>query len=156
MAYGFVTLMDKSKERSTVSFNLATLVSDGTNYPALTAARDALVAAIDGVTEGIIQEQALVAARERLTNVIPTTGHRERKLLVRYQDNDTLKVYTMEIPCIDDDAFTFAAGTDFVDLNASSPPAAQTALLVALNDNLMSPLGNDITVISMESVGRNT
>lgn len=155
MPYTFFTLMDRSKEKSTVTLNLDALTAGGANYATLETAADALYTAIDDVTLGNIQERALVAERTRLTNVVPGTGYRERKLLVRYQDNTTLKVYTIEIPCINDAAFTFAPGTDFVDIGASSPPAAQTALLVALNTHVKSPVGNDITVISMEIVGRN-
>lgn len=153
MTYGIITWQDRSKEKATMTFNLPALLADGSNYAAITAAFAAVQAAVAAVTEGSIFETALVADRTRVSNAIPTDGRREQKFLVRYQDDTTLKVYNLEIPLSDETAMPYNSGTDFVDIGNADPQTA--ALIAALNTNVKSPVGNDITVISIESVGRN-
>lgn len=152
--YAFITWMDKSKEKATMSFFLPTLLADGSNYAAITAAFNAVLAAVEDVTEGNIQEWAIVANRTRLTNEVPVTGRREQKWLVRYQDDTTLKVYNLEIPVSDTASMPFNTGTDFVDIGNAD--AETTALIGALNTNVKSPTGGAITVISIQDVGRNS
>lgn len=149
-----VTLVDDSKETSTVSFFLPDVAADGTNWAAILSARAAILAAVDAVTEGYIKEHHLLTEATRLTNSIPTDGDREAKLQVSYQDNVTLKPHTLTIPCRDKSAFTWSPGTDFVDLGASSP-TSQTDFIAAFNGNVKSPAGNAVTIFSMEKVGRN-
>lgn len=153
MTYGFITWQDRSKEKSTMTFNLPTLLADGSNYAAITTAFSAVLAAVEDVTEGNIFEHAIVARRTRVDNTIPVTGRREQKFVVRYQDDVTLKVYNLEIPLSDETSMPYNAGTDFVDIGSAD--AEVTALIAAFNTYVLSPTGNAITVISIESVGRN-
>ncbi len=153
MTYGMITFIDRSKEKATMTFNLAPIAADGSNYAAITAAFAAVLAAVEDVTEGNVFETAIVATRTRIDNTIPTTGRREQKFLVRYQDNTTKKVYNLEIPLSDESAMPYSPGTDFVDIGNTDTETV--ALIAALNTNVKSPNGNDITVISIESVGRN-
>lgn len=155
MTYGFITWMDHSQEKATMSFNLDQLLADGSNYPAITAAFTAVMNAVEAVTLGNIIEWAIVADRTRVTNAIPAdTSRREQKWLVRYQDDDTKKVYRLEIPMSDVSSMPFATGTDFVDVN--SVDAEVTGLLSAVNTHVKSPTGGDATVLTIEDVGRNT
>lgn len=153
MTYGFFTFADQSKEKATVSFNMADMESDGSNWALLTASFATIKSALQGVTEGSIFEESIVGVRTRLTNVYPVDGHREDKFLVRYQDNTTLKVYGLEIPNADDAAVVYALGTDFWDLNNKN--AAMTAVTAALEGNVVSPTGGAITILSVQRVGRN-
>lgn len=153
MTYGLITWQDRSKEKATMSFNLPDLAGDGSNYGAIMTAFNAVLAAVADVTEGNIFETALVAWRNRIDNTVPSTGRREQKFLVRYQDNVTLRVYNLEIPLSDETAMPYNAGTDFVDIGNAD--AETVALLAALNTYVKSPTGGAITVISIESVGRN-
>lgn len=152
--YGILTWIDKSKEKATMSFFLDDLAADGSNYAAITSAFNAVKAAVVAVTEGSLFEEAIVAKRTRLDNTIPSDGRREQKYLVRYQDNTSLKVYNLEIPCSDLTTMPFSPGTDFIDIG--SVDAQTVALITALNTNVKSPTGGDITVISIQDVGRNT
>lgn len=150
---GFFTWLDRSVEKSTMSFRLPDIGDDGLGYPGLLTDIPLLKAALEGVTEGAIVEGAIVADRTRYTNITPSTGQRESKWLVRYEDSTTKKVYTWEIPCADDAAMPFATGSDFVDMDSAS--ATRDALITEL-EKLLSPVGNAVTVISIERVGRNT
>lgn len=154
--YGFFTFCDQSKEKATTSFNMVPLEADGSNYALITAAFATIKAAFQGVTAGSIFEEALVAERNRLTNVYPTTGHREDKWLVRYQDNTTLKVYGFELPNADDTNVVYSTGTDFWNLAVGVRTAQMTAVITAVEGNIKSPTGGAITVLSVQRVGRNT
>jgi len=151
MTYGFLTFIDRSAEKSVASFNLTEIAGDGSNYAAVTASMAAVKAAFAAVTDGAIAEESLVASRTRLTNVIPGSGHRELKWLVRYQDDVTMKLYNLEIPNADDTALPMNAGSDFVDIGN----AGAASFIAAFNTNILSPAGNAVTLISVQLVGRN-
>lgn len=153
MTYAFITWLDRSREKATMSFRLPDIAADGSNYAAIKTAFDAIYAAVDDVTDGNIFEYGIVAERTRITNVTPGTGRREQKWLVRYQDDVTLAVHRCEIPLNDESTMPMMVGTDFVD--TSSSDTETVALLAALNTYMLSPAGNAITVISIEDVGRN-
>lgn len=148
------TFIDSSGETSTMTMNLPAIAVDGSNWAAVQLDINDLYAALDAVTLGAIKEYKFTASHTRLGNAIPTTGEREEKVLVRYQDDVSLKVYSVTIPCRDRDKFPWQPGTDLADINDSTIPEF-TALIAALNTNMLSPEGNAITVISMEKVGRN-
>lgn len=156
MTYGFLTFCDASKEKATTSFNMDAIESDGSNYALLTAAFSTIKTALEGVTDGVIMEQALIAERTRLTNVYPANGHREHKWLIRYQDDTTLKVYGMEVPNAVDTNVVYATGTDFWDMAVANRTQQMTAVITALESNVVSPTGGEITILSVQHVGRNT
>jgi hypothetical protein len=156
--YGFLTLMDRSGEKATFSFFLPPLAADGANYATITAAFDAVKAAVEDVTGGVVMESSIVAKRTRHANAIPADGRREQKWLGRYQDDSTFKVYNWEVPCNDIDTLPMKEGTDFVDMNyavAGTLKDNLDAFVAALNA-LRSPTNGTVTVISIQDVGRNT
>jgi hypothetical protein len=158
MTYGFFTWKERSREKATLTVNLPDILPDGTNYPAIVTAMDTLQTALEAVTQGVIMERTIVAERTRLTNIVPGDGRREQKLSVAYQDDVTKGVYTTEIPVYDTDALPYANGTDFIDLNytvAGTKKDNLDMLLAALNGSLRSPLGNPVTVIQMQDIGKN-
>lgn len=150
-----VTWIDSSNEASSLTVYGPALLADGTNWPAITAAFATILGALDDVTRGEIRDVRYVVGDQRLTNVIPTNGEREEKLYVRYQDDVTLKLYGMTIPCRYRERFAWKAGSDFADLSDTAI-SEQVALLAQLNGGAKSPAGNAITVVSIEKVGRNT
>ncbi len=158
MTYCFFTWMDASGEKATASFMLPEIAADGANYATITGLVSTLKSALQAVTQGTIQESALVAFRTRHGNAIPDDGRRESKWLVRYEDDSTFKVYNFEIPCSDRSLLPMQTGTDFVDLAYATPGALKTALdnLISGIQAMKSPTNGSITVISIQDVGRNT
>lgn len=150
----FFTFKDSSKETSTVSFRLADLLADGTNWAAIVADADAIQAALLGVCDGTLVERGIVAERTRLSNAVPTDGsERERKWLVTYEDATTKGVFVATLPNREIDSMPIANGTDFVDLSGTD--AERDALIAAFNTNVVTPDGDNGTIISIERVGRN-
>lgn len=150
----FFTFKDSSKETSTVSFRLDDIAPDGSNYAALLDDAAAIQAALLGVTDGTLVEWGIVATRTRVSNEVPTDGsERERKWLITYEDNTSKAVFTSTVPNRDIASMPIANGTDFVDLSGTS--AARDALIAAFNTNVVSPDGDNGTIISIERVGRN-
>jgi hypothetical protein len=154
MAYVFFTFKDSSKETSTVSFTLADLLPDGTNWAAIVADADAIQDALLGVCDGTLVERGIVGERTRVSNIVPTDGsERERKWLVTYEDNTTKAVYTSTLPNRKIDSMPIADGTDFVDLGGTD--TERDDLIAAFNTNVVSPDGDNGTIISIKRVGRN-
>lgn len=149
-----LTWRDRSDETSTMTFQLPSVASDGSNYAAVNAAAATVITALNAVTEGTLYQHRITTKIQKYTNAIPTTGRREFKVLVRYQDDVTLNVFSFEIPCVDETKFPWLTGSDFVDINDVTITEF-TDLLAALNTQVISPDGGAITVISMEGVGRN-
>lgn len=153
MTYGLLTFKDRSKEKATMSFNLAPIAADGSNYALIKTGFNTIKAAVVAVTEGTLLEEAIVAERTRLDNTIPADGRREQKFLVTYEDDTTKRVYNMEIPLSDEVAVVYANGTDFWDM--ANENAAMLAVRSALETHAKSPTGGSITLLTVESVGRN-
>jgi len=150
----FFTFKDSSKETSTVSFNLADIAADGSNYAAIVADADAIQAALLGVCDGTLVERGIVTERTRVSNIVPTDGsERERKWLVTYEDDTTKAVYTSTLPNRKIDSMPISNGTDFVDLSGTD--TERDALIAAFNTNVVSPDGDNATIISIMRVGRN-
>lgn len=148
------TRMDASKEKTVVTLKVQDLTSDGLNYPAILTTQTAIAAAIGGVTDGNMNQQKITASELRLTNVVPTdSSRREMKWEVSYQDNITYDIHEYTFGCADWTNVNRLAQTDFWDLN--DPTAEMTAFVDAINADVKSPLGNAITIISIEDVGRN-
>lgn len=153
MAYAVFSLIDASNEVTSVTVNLGDIAGDGSNYAAILTAMTDAQAQIEAITDGTVKERTLVASRERLTNVIPSDNSaRESKWVIRYQDDDTLKVHVMEIGNANRSLLPMNAASDFVDVNNSSN-ATWTAFLAWFNDDVVSPAGNEVTLLTMEHTG---
>lgn len=150
----FFTWLDRSREKASMSFRIVDI--DETNIVGQRAALATLESALDAVTLGSISEEAIVANRDRLTNITPSDGRRETKWLVRYQDAAEKKVFNAEIPCADEDSMPFNTDSDFVDMKPTTVSAARDALVAAIEAMFRAPNGQAISVISIECVGRNT
>lgn len=146
-----MTIKDSSKEKSGFSVNIAIPVEE--NITDLIATRDALINAIEGVINGVIQDDYMT--RHKRFNTTPPAGQgsrRETKLMVVFEDTTTLGVYNFTIPTFDISKVTMIAGTDRVDMTVGAAATLKTAIL----NFVKSPVaGHGINVTEMISVGRN-
>ncbi len=138
---------DFSREVSSTSFGVRSLADNATYAAALSA----LETAIDAVINGELADRN-EQLPEKLSNAAGGAGSsREYKLLIRYEDNTSKKLYTFSIPTFDISTVTMIIDTDFVDMTQA--PADQ--LKTDIEALVASPEGNQITVLQMVSVGRN-
>lgn len=145
LTLGFV---DASREASSMQLNTRALA----DYATYLAAVQALESGLTAMTTGTLRERASLLTT-RLSNTIPAQpSSREIKLLLRYSDNVTQRVYTTSIPTIDVSQLVFLGKTDFVDITA---PANMVSLINAFQALVASPVGNAVTVFEAERVGRN-
>lgn len=149
-----VSFTDMSAETGTFSFYLPAIAGDGSNYAAILAARDAFLTVLDASFDGQIKEHKLYVDLTRVSNVKPSDGDREEKIEIRYQDDTTIKIHNMTIPCRDKANWDWEANSDFADLSGGVV-TAQDNFVAAFNTNVKSPEGNAVTIISIEKVGRN-
>lgn len=149
-----IKFQDMSGETSSFSAYLPALAGDGSNWAAILAARDAFITAVTNSFAGQVMSHKLIADNTRVTNVKPTDGDREEKIEIRYQDDVTLQVHHLTIPCRDKANWDWDTNSDFTDMTGGVV-ALQDAFISAVTTNLVSPAGNAVTIISIEKVGRN-
>lgn len=142
------TVQDYSRELSTMEFS----VQAQADYAGWLAVKNAFITASVAITNGNPNSQ-IASFQTRQSNEASTNvaSAREKKALVRYEDNVNLKRFVVSIPTFDDTAVTFAPNSDFVDLSVAPMPAWVTAFEAMA----ASPYGNGVTVVSVERVGRN-
>ncbi|MCK5133316.1 MAG: hypothetical protein KAR40_14335 [Candidatus Sabulitectum sp.] len=150
---GSFTFLDASAEKSSMTFNFGAITA--ASLPGFLTQFGALRTATDAISIGQLVGDMWTGDKTKYSNVVPTDkdAQRERKFLVVYEDDTTLALYRMEVPCADYALVdVFQGETDLVDL-------AQTAIaafVTAFEALCRSPEGNAITVVSMRGVGRNT
>lgn len=157
-----VRFLDHSGESSTVSVitenltagNFATRLTQFTN----------LIAALEQVSLGTVNQSTLTAFTARGSAILPVTANaqREVKWLVSYQDtqqyldaptntivnNGYGKVFSIEIPCAD--STLVKVNTDQADLQQSE----WGAFITAFEAFALSPYGGTVTVLGARLVGR--
>lgn len=143
-----ITYGDFSQEKSTTTFNVQSLADNA----AFTTAISDFETAASALTDGFRMERR-TSLIERLSNAYPSASvaTREDKYLISYQDDVTLKIYSVALPTATKDPADFIAGTDFLDLSQADP----AALVTAFEALAASPAGNGVTVLSIKYVGRN-
>lgn len=140
---------DFSRERSTTQVRTAEFLDNA----AYETARDALLTAMDAVTDGVrngFTEQAITKLSQ-LPAASPDSA-RERKLLVSFQDSVTFDRYSFTIPTFDPNSVSMVANTDFVDLNVTAGQALKNAIEAFVRG---PNTNNAIQVIEAKLVGRN-
>jgi hypothetical protein len=141
------TWKDRAKQTSRHSVNTADLIAADPAPAAVTA----YLAALAGITQGLIVSYS-VNGTKKLTNAVQADdGHREDRWRVHYEDIDTLVVYDNDIPCRDTLLPTIL-GSDYVELDDSGVWAA---FKTAFQNLAKSPDGNDVLVLGVEYVGKN-
>jgi len=157
-----IRFIDYNSESSTTSVITANLTA--ANYAAQLAKFQTLVAAIEGISEGALNQSQLIAftARGTATPPIAPTAQREKKWLVTYEDNQQYldpptnavvnngygKVFNVEIPCAA--LILLQPNSDLADL---SLPLVAT-FVTAFEEFALSPYGGTVNVLQIRYVGR--
>lgn len=137
--------IDQSGERSGFSVHLASGAVDLTTIP---AAWTALITALDTELVDWTPVNYIGNITRKLATVEVGEGNREDKVELKYQDNTTFGVYTVEVPCRKG-ALTTITGTDLID------PATWATTKTAFEALARSPDGNAVTLLSVRIIGRN-
>lgn len=148
--YGTFTIMDYSKEKSTMSFDFDAITAAA--LPAFLTEFGALRTATEAIILGSIVHDSWVGDAT-IYNVAPPAdenAQRERKFLVVTQDVVTFAKYKLEIPCADLTG-RMLPNTDLVDLT----DVDIAAWITAYENLCQSPESNDLNVIEIRAVGRN-
>lgn len=147
-----ITIVDRSGELSRIAFTptdaFLTDALDATPNPLSTAGLFliALSSLIDGQPLRRSYTQTL-----RVQNLqFASSGQREEKWLVVYEDNVTKALYSFELPCRKTSLLP-PVNQDEVDLSA----APFSAFKSAAESSVLSPDGNPITVRAIKLIGRN-
>lgn len=148
-----ISIREYSGKVGTVSFNLGG-VNAATADTALDAAETALQAAVDDLTLGEISRVTTTRKSAAVSNALPSSpsAQRQNKILVRYEDDVTNELGSVEIPVADLSAVTLLTNTDIIDLTAGT---AMPALVTAIETHVKSKAGNAVSVIQALWVGRN-
>lgn len=146
------TFLDYSNEKSRVEvFNGAITAASIAGF--LTQF-GALRAALEGITLGVVQQEAWVGDRTVLSNTPPANvfAQREMKWRVRYVGNTSNKVYQIEIPTADPTG-RLQANSDMADLSNTE----MAAFVTAFEDLARTPDSDTetVTVLDVQLVGRN-
>lgn len=140
-----ITQNDQSGEKTTIKLNTAAAI--GLDPPPILLTN--LVTAFDTeLTDGLFTAYNVNDVL-RLANDAVGGGNREDKLLMVFEDDVTLKVYTAELGCRLGTLTTVGAGSDSV------PPATWAGTKVAWDAFVKSVDGNATTLLDIRIVGRN-
>lgn len=141
-------LLDYSGEPSNTRFriteitsvNMATVVSDITD----------LGTGIDGISLMTLATQATILDNLFLSRSKPASvdAQREKKWLIRYEDDTTHKIYRNEIPGAD--LSLLATNSDMADLSLG----AWTSFIAAFEAVVKSPDGNAVSFLDAQYVGK--
>lgn len=145
-----IRYLDFSNELSTAGV-FGTLLT-AANFDAQVALQDNLIAAVDAITLGVLNRYSRIAAVVAGSSTPPVNAfaQRESKWLVKYAENATGQVHTMEIPTAD--LQFLLAGSDLLDLTSTEG----SDFVDAFEAYAVGPLtGNSVQVVSVQFVGRN-
>ena len=166
MANGYYTIamLDHGGEKS--SFTIQTGAVTSVSLPSLLTQVGTFRGAVEGITLGTVQNEALKVFDTALSNTLPADqdAQRERKWLVRYQDvlpffDDPVnaipnegygRVFVFSIPTADISG-RLLANTDKADLTDTEI----AAFVAAYEDMARSPYGGTVEVLGINAVGRN-
>lgn len=162
--FGSITLRDYDKELTVTQFLTGNITA--LSLPDTLTQWGALRAAIEGVTLGVVANEALKVFDTKLSNDVPVSpqAQRENKWLVLYEDNlpffdDPVnaipnagyrKVFTNEIGTAD--LTLLVANTNKMNIATG----AGATLVAAMETLLRSPYGGTINVLEVRHVGRST
>lgn len=146
-----MTYRDYSNEPSSVTiytraYNVLTFADDLADYTDLRAA-------IGGIALGSLVSDQVSPYQTKYNNALPTdeNAQRERKWVVRYQDDVDFSIYRVEIPCAD------VVGRLMPDSDKADLTETDMATFVAqFEETAYSQNGNAVTVLDITAVGRNT
>lgn len=142
------TFVDRDAEKSTTSVHIAQFADNS----AYVAARGTFESAIDTITNGTrFRREASLPELVASQSAPQNASFREDKWLCRIEDDTTFKRYTFTVPTADPSTVTLIAGEDKIDLTVG----AGLALKNAVEEFVLSPSGNAVTLVEVAYVGRN-
>ena len=152
MAKASWSYRDKSDEISNVEITVADVSAGGADFDTVMADVAALGAALLAATECTQAREMFNQAVDTKDPATPTDvlAQRESALRIFYADDVTGEVYHISLPGPDWDSIDLLPNTDLADLT----DAPLNAIVVALEANGLSPVGNAITVLRAVQVGR--
>lgn len=144
-----VSYRDYSKEISTFAVYCAEL--SAANFAAVGAQLQTLGTATNALSLGQPAKSTLIAQINTISAAAPSdvNAQRERKWLVRYTDDVTNQIYTLEIPCADL-AGNLAANSDMADPTSTE----WAAWITAFEAVAKSWQGNAVSFLDAQHVGR--
>lgn len=149
---GKATFSFKDYEGETSKVQLAGLDMTAGNFAAEAAKITALLAAIQGLTMGQIQNIQVAAYDTKYAPATPASkqAQREQKWVVQYYDDTTFDQYTVELPVADLSLLDGTAQDGTVDKTAQ----AWTDFVTAFEAYVQSPKGHGVVVTDAYHVGR--
>jgi hypothetical protein len=137
---------------SNLSLGFVNVAAGGGNFDAVVAAMDGVGDAIEAITTCQQASEALWQALTVPSALVPTDdlAHRESGLRIFYTDDSTGKTYHFTIPGPDWALVDVLPNTDFADM--TDEPLA--ALISAVEADVLSEVGNSVTVLRAVVVGR--
>jgi len=138
---------DKELARTRV----AVVPLSATNFTAWNTLLDNLQTGISGIIIGEPASEVRTAAQNTLSAALPTDpfAQRETKWIVRSEDNTTHEIFRNEIPCSD---LSLLSGND--EFITSFPVGPLATFKTAWEAAVLSPDGNDVTLISLQAAGK--
>lgn len=151
MSLATIRYLDFSNEYSSVAFNVATPSGATFDWDALAAVVDGIGDVIDDVCLCTRGPDWIRVELQTGSVALPTAEEAQRELGLRifYHDTTTNKKYHITIPG-PDLSLMASAGFDIVDWSGTE----MAALEAALEANMLSPVGNAISVDTGAIVGR--
>lgn len=152
MAKASWSYRDKSDEISGVEMTIADVSAGGADFDTVMADVAALGAAFLAATECVQAREAFVQQVDTKDPATPTDvlAQRESALRIFYADDVTGEVYHVSLPGPDWDAIDLLPNTDLADLTDTP----MDNIVIAIEANALSPVGNAITVLRAVQVGR--
>lgn len=152
MAKASWSYRDKSDEISNVELTVADVSAGGADFDTVMADVAALGAAFLAATECVQAREMFNQAVDTKDPATPTDvlAQRESALRVFYADDVTGEVYHVSLPGPDWDSIDLLPNTDLADL--TDVPVAN--IVIAIEANALSPVGNAVTVLRAVQVGR--
>lgn len=145
--YG-LTFLDNSREKSNFQIHMDAITA--LNIADKLADMGDLRTAVEGITLGTVIGDKWVGDITKYAETLPASveAQREKKWLVRYQDDVNLSIYTVEIPTAD--LSLLQPNSDLMVIDAG----AGLTFVTAFEALATSPEGNPVTVLDVRYVGR--
>ncbi len=152
MAKASWSYRDKSDEMSNVELTVADVSAGGADFDAVMADVAALGAAFLAATECVQAREMFNQAVDIKDPATPTDvfAQRESGLRIFYADDSTGEVYHVTLPGPDWDSIDLLPNTDLADLTDTEV----ANIVIAIEANALSPVGNAVTVLRAVAVGR--
>lgn len=152
MAKASWSYRDKSDEMSSMEIAVADVSAGGADFDTVMADVAALGTAFLAATECIQARENFIQVVDAKNPATPTDpqAQRESALRVFYADDVTGEVYHVSVPGPDWANIDLLPNTDLADLTDT----VAANLVIAIEANALSPVGNAITVLRAVQVGR--